>query len=166
VTYPKHTRILALDLATVLGWSLLGGGVVTSGSQSFARYGGSKSRPADHHGEPFAQFHRWLAAKLRDDKPDAIAYEEVCRWQGYSAAHCFGGYRGHMMALAAGHQLPCFGYSPTEIKKYWTGKGMCDKDAMIAATLIRFPGIDLTDSNEADSLAILHLHLERCPVQA
>lgn len=154
-------RLLALDLATTCGHASLGGGIVTSGSQCFARLPATKRRPAQHHGEPFAQFHRWLAGKLRDDKPDAIAYEEVCRWQGYSAAHCFGGFRGHMLALAAGHGIPCHGYSPSDIKKFWTGKGNADKVAMMAETVRRFPELALTDSNEADALAILHLHLER-----
>jgi Holliday junction resolvasome RuvABC endonuclease subunit len=64
-----------------------------------------------------------------------------------------------MLALAAVHALPCVGYSPSEIKIFWTGKGNADKDTMIAATLIKCPDVDLTDSNEADALAILHLHI-------
>lgn len=155
------TRLLSLDLATTCGWASLGGGVITSGSQCFARLPATKSRPAQHQGEPYAQFHRWLAGKLRDDKPDVVVYEEVCRWQGYSAAHCFGGYRGHMFALAAGHGIPCVGYSPGEIKSFWCGKGNADKDAMMVETRRRFPSLELTDSNEADALAILHLHLDR-----
>jgi Holliday junction resolvasome RuvABC endonuclease subunit len=154
-----HARGLALDLATVCGYANIGGGVITSGSQDFSRYHGSKKRPADHVGEPYAMFHRWLSEKLHTDKPEWIAYEEVYRWQGASAAHCFGGYRGVMMSLAAVHGIPCHGYSPPDIKKHWTGKGNADKDAMIAATLIKCPDVDLTDSNEADALAILNLHL-------
>jgi crossover junction endodeoxyribonuclease RuvC len=159
-------RTLALDLATICGWAVRGGGVITSGSQSFARYGGSKSRPREHVGEPFAKFHRWLAEKIRTEKPSAIAYEEVCRWQGYSAAHCFGGFRGQMLALAAGYDIPCFPYSVGDVKKSWAGKGNADKDEMIAATMARFPTLDLTDSNEADALAILQLHIERTTAAA
>lgn len=159
--YPTHFSVLALDLATVAGWALLGGGVVTSGSHSFARYAGSKRRPRDHAGEPYAQFHRWLAEKLKVDKPDSIAYEEVYRWGGFAAAHCFGGYRGQMLALAACYSIPCHGYSPSDIKKHWTGKGRAEKEDMIAVCRERHPDIKIIDSNEADALAILDLHTTR-----
>jgi Holliday junction resolvasome RuvABC endonuclease subunit len=154
-------RTLALDLATVCGWASMGGGVMTSGSHDFTRYSGSKRRAADHVGESYAMFHRWLAEKLRTDKPGAIAYEEVCRWGGYAAAHCFGGFRGHMLALAASHGIPCYGYTPSAVKIFWTGKGNADKGAMVSATRRKFPDVDLTDDNEADAIAILNLHLSK-----
>lgn len=153
------TKILALDLATTCGWAVSANGVITSGSQCFTRYHGSKSRPQDHLGMPYSQFRNWLADKLHTDKPDQIAYEEVMRWGGASAAHCFGGFRGIMLDLACRYNgIPCFGYVPTAIKKYWAGKGNADKDDMVAATLLKYPNLDLSDDNEADALAILSLH--------
>lgn len=152
-------KILALDLATTTGWALSANGIITSGSQCFARLAATKSRPADHQGEPFAQFHRWLAEKIRTDKPEAIAYEEVMRFPYALQAHSFCGFRGHMLALAAGYGIPCFGYPPTSVKKFWAGKGNADKHEMVAATLVKLPDVDLTDDNQADSLAILHFHL-------
>jgi Holliday junction resolvasome RuvABC endonuclease subunit len=156
-----HPKILALDLATTTGWAMTAAGIVTSGSQCFARLPATKTRPAEHMGEPFAQFHRWLAEKIRTDKPEAIAYEEVMRFPYALQAHSFGGLRGHMLALAAGHGIPCFAYAVTHVKKFWTGKGNADKDDMVAATLLKLPWVDPTDDNECDALAILHLHLSQ-----
>lgn len=152
-------RLLALDLATVTGWAVQASGVTTSGSQSFARYGGCKSKPADHTGASFAMFRRWLHETIRTDKPEVIVYEEVMRWMSASSAHAFGGFRALMLEAACIHSLPCVGYKPKQVKKFWTGNGNADKDVMVAETRRRFPDLDLTDDNEADATAILHLHL-------
>lgn len=159
-------RILALDLATVCGHATHANGITTSGSQDFTRYTGCKSRPPEHPGASFAMFRRWLHEKLRQDKPGAIVYEEVRRWMSANAAHAFCGYRGIMLEAGCLFTLPCYGYSPTAIKKHWTGKGTADKPAMIAETRRRFPELDLTDDNEADALAILHLHLSTLKTHA
>ncbi len=154
-----QARVLALDLATVTGHATLANGIITSGSQDFSRYGGSKSRAPEHNGQPFASFRRWLHSKIIEDKPGALVYEDVMRWMSGSAAKTFGARWGCMLEAGCIFSLPCYGYSPTQIKKFWTGKGTADKDDMVAETLIRFPHYDLTDDNEADSIALLHLHL-------
>lgn len=150
-------RVLALDLATTTGWALYAANVLTSGSQCFARYAGSKSRAAEHVGEPFAKFGRWVRERIREDKPEVIVYEEVRRWSGASAAHCFGGYRGMLFAQAAIAGVRLVGYSPSEVKKFWTGKGNAKKPAMIAATLARV-GISAVDDNESDAIALLYFY--------
>lgn len=155
----KKVRVLALDLATVTGHATIANGVITSGSQDFSRYGGSKSRQAEHAGQPFASFRRWLHNKIIEDKPAALVFEEVPRFPYAFQAYVFCGYRAIMLETACIFSLPHFGYGPGQIKKFWTGKGNADKDTMVAETLIRFPAYDLTDHNEADALAILHLHL-------
>lgn len=152
-------RVLALDLATVCGHATLANGILSSGSQDFSRYAGSKSRPREHQGQPFASFRRWLHVKLLEDKPGALVYEEVMRFPYAMQAHCFCGFRAVMLEAACIHTLPCFGYQPNVIKKYWTGKGNADKPAMVRETRLRWPTLDLTDDNEADAIAVLHLHL-------
>lgn len=160
MNHPNLTlRVLALDLATVTGHATLANGVITSGSQDFARYAGSKSRPREHSGQPFASFRRWLHTKVLEDKPHAIVYEEVMRWMSASSAHTFGGLRGIMLEACCIHTLPCYPYSVGTIKKHFTGFGNADKADMMTEARRRWPDLDLTDSNEADALAILHLHL-------
>lgn len=150
-------RVLALDLATTCGHALLASGVITSGSQSF------HSRPRKgvtiYPGEQFARFENWLKERLRDDKPEAIAYEEVFRWMSSSAAHVFCGFRAIMLNHAVRQGVPVFAYSPTTIKKWFTDKGNADKAAMMREAARRWPDLDATDDNEVDALAILHLHL-------
>lgn len=159
MTHPNTTsRTLALDLATTTGFALLGQGIVSSGSQYF----GTKVKKGQPHppaGLQFAQFENWLKTRLRDDKPLEIAYEEVFRWMSSSAAHVFCGLRAIMLKEALRHQVPCFAYSPTTIKKHFCGSGNAKKEVMIATALMRWPGLDYTDDNEIDAIAILHTHL-------
>ena len=160
MTHPNTTaRVLALDLATTTGFALIGSGIITSGSQYFGTRP-KKGQPHPPAGLQFAQFENWLKNHLRDDKPLEIAYEEVFRWMSSSAAHVFCGLRAIMLKEALRAGIPCFAYSPTTIKKDWTGNGAAKKELMMETTMMRFPDLDLTDSNEADAIAILHTHLK------
>lgn len=154
-------RTLALDLGTNMGWALMASGVLSSGSQSFERYKGCKSKEADHIGEPVKKLRYWLIDFIRTNKVDEIAYENVFRWNSGDAAKAYGGYRGIMLELAACGRIPVYGYSPTAIKKFWCGKGNAKKEAMVAETQKLFPDLKLTSDDEADAIAILHFHLSQ-----
>ena len=150
-------RAMALDLATSTGWAVIGGGLVTSGAQCFAD---PKRKGVTYFpGARFCRFESWLKTMLTDNKPTVIAYEEVYRWSGASAAHVFCGFRALLLAECAKGNIRAVAYTPSEIKKYMTGKGNADKLAMMAEAERRWPGIDLADDNHADALALLHLHL-------
>lgn len=157
MTHPNtKVRVLSLDLAQTTGWALIANGIITSGSQCFA--GKTKKGETQHAGNNFSRFDNWLRDRLCDDKPEAVCFEEVFRWMSSSAAHSFCGFRAIMMLQCTRKGIPCFAYSPTTIKKYWTGNGAAKKELMMETTLMRFPDLDLTDSNEADAIAILHTH--------
>lgn len=152
-----HAKVLALDLAQTTGWAVLANGVITSGSQCFA----SKPRKGvtPHAGDNFHRFDNWLRERLCDDKPESVCFEEVFRWMSSSAAHSFCGFRAIMMIQCARKGIPVHGYSPTTIKKHFCGSGNAKKDVMIATACMRWPDLEITDDNQVDSLAILHLHL-------
>jgi Holliday junction resolvasome RuvABC endonuclease subunit len=161
MTYPSTARILALDIGTQCGYAQLANGIVTSGTIGFHRYTGSKSKAAEHVGQPYLTMHKWLRARLTEDKPDCIVFEEVFRWMSADAARTFGAYRGQILLLGAYYGLPCRGYPLTEVKKFWTGSGVAKKPQMIAECLKRFPHLsaDDVDDNQVDAIALLHLHL-------
>lgn len=156
-----HTKILSLDLGTHTGFAISANGIIESGSVDFSRYKGSKSKQAEHIGQPILIFHEWLGKIISNDKPDCIVYEAVYRWMSSAAAIAYGSYHGSLMNHAAKNDIPVFGYSPTHIKKFWTGKGNSKKDAMMSETRRRFPALDLKDDNQADAIAILHLHINQ-----
>lgn len=162
IIYPNDRRVLSIDIGTQTGFAQLANGVLTSGSIGFHRYKGSTTRKADHDGQPYLSMHKWLRNLISQDRPDCIVYEEVYRWMSADAAQTFGAYRGQILLLAANYGLPCYGYAPAQIKKFWTGTGTADKQAMRAAMVRKLPALrSLMDDNEVDAVAILHLHLQQ-----
>lgn len=155
-------RVLALDLATQCGWALMANGVLTSGSAGFQRYAGSKSRPAEHRGQPYLNFQRWLRERIQTDKPEVIVYEDVYRWSSGDAAKAYGAFRGTLMVNCAYYGLPVVGYAPGQIKKHFTGNGGAKKPLMMAVARKRWPDLPGdVDDNQCDALAILDLHLSQ-----
>ncbi|MBS0328256.1 MAG: hypothetical protein JSR30_00255 [Proteobacteria bacterium] len=151
---------MALDLATVTGWAMLANGVVTSGSQSFARHAGNQTRAPDHPGASFSMFDRWLHAKIIEDKPAVIVAEGAAGFfKSATAQQMNYGLRSIMLMNACRSGLPVATYYPTTVKKFWCGHGFAKKPQMVAETERRFPGINLTDDNESDAIALMFLHL-------
>lgn len=143
--------ILALDLGTKTGFAIGKEGFVTSGIVEFRndRYSGGGMR--------YLRFRRWLDETFAAGKFDEVVFEEVRRHQGVDAAHVYGGLLGTLTAWCEEHNVPYEGVPVGTIKKFATGKGNANKEAMIAS--VRRWGFDPQDDNEADALALLHLRL-------
>jgi len=143
-------KILALDLGTTTGWASEAGGILTSGTICFS------GRPKDHKGEKFRRFRAWLRDLIDKEKPEIVFYEDVKRHAGVLAAHAYGGYLGHVLAvLASRGGIPIRGIGVSTIKKKATGRGNADKMAMVKAAINRWPDQDILDDNQADALWIL-----------
>ncbi len=141
--------ILALDLGTSTGWALRSAeGLITSGTASFrpGRYDGGGMR--------YLRFTNWLTEIDRVSGPvAAIWFEEVRRHAGTDAAHVYGGLMATLTAWAELRGVPYAGVPVGTIKRFATGKGNANKDAMIAAARAR--GFSPADDNEADAIALL-----------
>ena len=149
-------KVLALDLGTTTGWADIAHGIIDSGSVSFARKQATKKRPASTPGEPYFLFEIWLNELIRSSKPEVIFYEEVYRWLGASAAHTFCGFRAVLLKTCHCKGINAKGYSPTEIKKFFTGKGNAKKEHMIAEAKMRWSDLAIIDDNQVDAIALLH----------
>ncbi|WP_212743416.1 hypothetical protein [Pelagicola litoralis] len=145
---PTRT-ILALDLGTTTGWAIRGfDGPITSGTVSFkpGRYDGGGMR--------YLRFTNWLTEIDRLSGPiEAIYFEEVRRHAGTDAAHVFGGLLAVLTSWGELRGVPYQGVPVGTIKKFLTGLGNANKQAMIDAARKR--GFSPTDDNEADAIAIL-----------
>ena len=148
------STILALDLGTTTGWALRGhDGLITTGTASF--------RPGrfDGGGMRYLRFTNWLTEIDRLSGPvEAIWFEEVRRHAGTDAAHVFGGLLATLTTWAELRGIPYEGVPVGTIKRFATGKGNANKDAMIAAARAR--GFSPADDNEADAIAILMWAIE------
>ena len=145
-------RILALDPATRCGWAYMQiGGVLSSGTWDLS------TRADESTGMKLLRFE----AKLREivaNGLDLIVYEAARH-----AAPKMQRSLQHQTKLQAiierlGEELKIDyrGYSPSEIKKFATGKGNAGKPEVCRAVRERF-GVAVNDDNEADAVAILML---------
>lgn len=144
-------KLFTLDLGTKTGWTTRdAAGTITSGTENFTpgRFEGGGMR--------FLKFKRWLTdIKQGLDGIDIVYFEEVRRHAGVDAAHAYGGFMAHLTAWCEHHDIPYQGVPVGTIKKFITGKGNANKQAVIEA--VRSEGFDPGDDNEADALALLQL---------
>jgi Holliday junction resolvasome RuvABC endonuclease subunit len=156
-----QSRLLALDLATQTGWARLASGITDHGSESFHRKTGRKRTADEHEGTPYLRFFQWLKVRLHEDKPDAIIYERPGHFASAAAAFMACGLRGILYQTAAHYGIPIIAYSPSAVKKWATGKGSADKDAMKIAAQSLSNGDAFSDDNAADAYLLLRFHLSR-----
>lgn len=159
MTYPTHLRILALDLATNVGWAMLANGILTHGEQSNHRKHGLKRTPDEHHGIPYHRFDSWLSDFIAEQKPSQVLTEYSGYFKSAAARDICCGFRGILLAHCAKRDLPLFSYSPSHIKKFFTGSGAADKDLMMTSAAVH--GYIDVGPDETDAIALLHLHLSQ-----
>jgi Holliday junction resolvasome RuvABC endonuclease subunit len=146
---PTTGSILALDLGSMTGWALrTSGGQIVSGTQDF------RPRRFEGGGMRYLRFTDWLTETARLARGiDRIAYEEVRRHIGTDASHVYGGFLGTLGTWCEQREIPYEGVPVGTIKRFITGRGNADKQAVIEA--VRCRGFQPKDDNEADAIAIL-----------
>lgn len=145
--------LLALDLGTACGYALRSGtGAIISGTWDLkpSRFEGGGMR--------FVRFQRYLDEMHRASPLGMVLFEEVRRHAGTTAAHVYGGLLGILTAWCETNGVPYGSATVQEIKKFATGRGNADKDAVIAA--VTAWGFRPKDDNEADALALMRMKVE------
>ena len=102
----------------------------------------------------YLRFTNWLTELDRLSGPiAAIHFEEVRRHVATDAAHVFGGLLAVLTSWAELRGVPYQGVPVGTIKKFLTGQGNANKQAIIDAARAR--GFAPADVHEADAIAIL-----------
>jgi crossover junction endodeoxyribonuclease RuvC len=141
-------KILALDLGTRTGWALLEDGHVESGVQVF------DVKRGESPGMRYLRFNRWLEEMASaDPRPDVIVFEQA-HHRGGAATEVAAGFSTRVLEFCARHGIEHASVHTATLKKFATGKGNADKEAMLGAARERFKP-NLADDNEADALWIL-----------
>ncbi|MGZ5141343.1 MAG: hypothetical protein ACXWCX_26380 [Burkholderiales bacterium] len=125
----------------------LAGGKIESGTVSFrpSRYDGGGIR--------YLRFRGWLDSMAADAAIGVIHYEEIRRYLSTDAAHVHGGLLATLTAWCEQYSIAYQGVPVGTIKRFITGKGNADKQAVIEA--VRARGFRPADDNETDAIAIL-----------
>lgn len=138
--------ILAIDPGTKCGYAILTDGAKSSGvwDLSVHRYEGNGMR--------YVRLKKYLN---EIGKVDLIIFEEVRRHAGVLASHIYGGIVSHIMEYAETYKINYVSCPVGTLKKFATGKGNANKDAMIQACQEKL-NVQPQDDNEADALWLLH----------
>ena len=146
---PTIPSILALDLGTTTGWAI-------RNDRCRILHGTAEFRPNRYEGGGmrYLRFGKWLDQTLDvTGGIDAVYFEEVRRHIGTDAAHTYGGFLAALTSWCEAKVIAYQGVPVGTIKRFATGKGNADEQAMIAA--VRERGFEPGDDNEADAIAIL-----------
>jgi crossover junction endodeoxyribonuclease RuvC len=104
------------------------------------------------------------AAEVLDEHGcEAVAFEDLYFGQNIVSAFAVGHARGVLMLAAGERNLPCFSYTPQQVKAAVCGHGRAPKDqvARMVAHLLALPKLPTPDhASDALAVAICHSHTE------
>jgi Holliday junction resolvasome RuvABC endonuclease subunit len=143
-------NILAIDPGTLAGWAHSCG---ISGVWDLT------VKKDESGGMRLIRFRSKLNEIRKEAGIDVVVFEAVRNAApGMQRALVVGGeIQGVLKLWCEIHGIDYRGYSPTEIKKWATGKGNANKDKMMEAAGVKWPDVKIEDNNQADALWLLDL---------
>ena len=156
-------RILALDPATRTGWCVMDGSFIASGTWDLS------VRRDESSGMRLIRLRTKLNEIHKETNVDLLVYEASRNLRHGNPIRVAAELQGVIQVWAIDNQIEFKGYSPSEIKKHATGKGNCDKNAMMVAAFNRWPDVHPTGpadwpSDEADARWLADLAVQQlCP---
>lgn len=133
-------QILAIDVGTQTGFSMLEGGRLTAWTTVLEGVDGSHKLLA------FWNYLKWY-------RPDLVVYERPFA-QG-AAKRQLDSYVTAIELWAMTNDISWIGVAPSTLKKSATGNGRAHKYEVIAAMRERFPATEILDDNQADAVALI-----------
>lgn len=140
-----NVRIIGIDPGSKCGWCIIDGDAIQSGTWDLS------SKRHEGGGMRYVRLARYLSELFDSSHAVAVYYEEVRRHLGTDAAHIYGGIVAMIAAECERRKIPYGGIPVGTVKKRATGKGNADKEKMLAAANLNWPGCCITDDNEADA---------------
>jgi Holliday junction resolvasome RuvABC endonuclease subunit len=140
--------VVALDLGSITGFAVKSKHGLSHGTMSFKVKG-------KFHDAGYKKLYDWLRSF---DEDIEVVVEKPHAGRFFGAVRILFGLLAIVHLFADEYKVRLTEVSPTSIKKFWTGSGKSDKEAMMAVTQQKFPKV--TDHNQGDAIALLYFHLE------
>lgn len=140
--------ILALDTATHTGWAFRDKSGIKSGVEDF-----SIDSTRESPGMRWLRFSNWLKFMVPASGAKAVVYEQPHQRGGASTTVALG-FTTHLMSVCAELGIEHAAVHSQTLKKWATGSGRADKEAMMAEASRRV-GYAIKDDNEADAILLL-----------
>jgi crossover junction endodeoxyribonuclease RuvC len=114
-----------------------------------------------------AIIHARVRELIVEHRPDAVAIEQLYFGQNVRTAFAVGQARGVVLLAAGIEGVPCFSYTPQQIKQAVCGSGAAAKDQVqrMVGALLSLPGPPSPD-HAADALAVAICHSNGAPLRA
>lgn len=111
--------------------------------------------------------HARVLELIDEHRPEAIAIEELYFGRNVRTALAVGQARGAVLLAAGQAGLPCFSYTPQQIKQAVCGSGAAAKDQVqrMVGALLALPEPPRPD-HAADALAVAICHANGAPLRA
>jgi crossover junction endodeoxyribonuclease RuvC len=141
------------------------GVVVVSGRKLGALDGGTIDTASDTALERrLTQVHARVGELIERHRPDALAVEDLYFGQNAGSAFAVGQARGVVLLAAGTAGIPCFSYTPQQVKQAVCGSGRAAKDQVqrMVGTLLALPEPPRPD-HAADALAVAICHANGAP---
>jgi Holliday junction resolvasome RuvABC endonuclease subunit len=148
-------NVLGLDLGNTTGWALFHSGAIRSGVWRLSK--GIKK--ADRPFRLNRLYHQLDKLVETIGCPAVVSYEQPAGLRGH-AAKVIPAYQGIVELWMIRRGLELKTYTPSEVKRFATGKGKSNKDEMMEAAERRW-GYDMVTHDEADALWIMQICLEK-----
>ena len=111
------------------------------------------------------RIHARVRELIEEHEPEAVAVEDLYFGQNAASALAVGQARGAVLLAAGMADLPCFSYTPQQIKQAVCGSGRAAKDQVqrMVGTLLELPAPPEPD-HAADALAVALCHANGAPL--
>jgi crossover junction endodeoxyribonuclease RuvC len=141
------------------------GVVARRGGRLVAIGGGVIETPANLVNERrLASIYRRVCDLLDEHECSVMALEELYFGQNARSAFAVGHARGVVMLAAGERDIPCFSYTPQQVKSAVCGHGRAPKEqvARMVKTLLELPALPTPD-HASDALAVAVCHANAAP---
>ena len=136
------------------------GVVLSNGGRMAALDGGVIETASDEPLERrLARIHARVGDLIREHRPVALAVEDLFFGQNVRTAFAVGQARGAILLSAGLAGVPCYAYTPQQVKQAVCGSGRAEKDQVqrMVGALLSLPGPPCPD-HAADALAVAICH--------
>jgi crossover junction endodeoxyribonuclease RuvC len=144
------------------------GVVVSRGPKLGALDGGTiETRAGVPLEQRLVRIHARVVELIAEHEPQAVAIEELYFGQNVRSALAVGQARGAVLLAAGQSGVPCFSYTPQQIKQAVCGSGAAAKDQVqrMVGALLALPEPPQPD-HAADALAVAICHANGAPLRA
>ena len=152
-------RVLGIDPGTII----MGYGVIESRDEEVlpVKYGAWHTNERSPIGERLSFLYNKLIEIITECKPDMVAVEQPFVAKNAKSAFAVGRAQAIAILAAANNRIPCFEYSPREVKQRVADYGGSDKEQVQQMVMLQLGLEELPEpSDAADALAVALCHLQ------